>query len=491
MSARSAAALAVQDVPKGGAGLLLAVAAAIVSPFDCVLAGMIRAGLGVEAVCAYLGLSRAALDHNLIRLDLPTPHDKPRRKGGQRAWSDQELRCAIYWRRLGIHPESIGCALGRTATAVRSKMHRLGVPAPDRKALHRVDPGTLDRTSPDLGFPAPPTENAHAGGTSQASDNVSNKLVVFPGTANVPRQSDAAGSVENAGSKGRKAPVTGQRELRLLGVVSNANLEVLEAAGTTSVDEKPATAPLPELVCRPVEACETPKPEVIGSCELIQRYQVTAKVRRPDTNKEFLTWVALLYLGGMHFRAISAYFGGSLSPDAVQSILNRMQMPRDGSRGKFGWTCDLECAVANLEMWGFSLTRCTDNPSLPDGEKPWFWRHKSDKGIRRRRCARLKNNEIQDVFKYKDGNRYTILTREQLEEAGFLKGGSKPIQKPSRLQASMQGSLPIQQGAAANEQFAFCRHAPVVRPGLSGNPCDEMPWAYPGDGSATRPVAHP
>ena len=53
---------------------------------------MIRAGLGVEAICAYLGLSRAVLDYNLVRLDLPTPHDRPRRKGGRRAWADDELR---------------------------------------------------------------------------------------------------------------------------------------------------------------------------------------------------------------------------------------------------------------------------------------------------------------------------------------------------------------------------------------------------------------
>jgi hypothetical protein len=58
MSIRSAAdAVTVEGVPKAGTGLLLAVAAAIVSPFDCVLAGMIRAGLGVGVICAYLGPS--------------------------------------------------------------------------------------------------------------------------------------------------------------------------------------------------------------------------------------------------------------------------------------------------------------------------------------------------------------------------------------------------------------------------------------------------
>jgi hypothetical protein len=68
MSVRSAAApVSVQEIPKGvGANLLLAVA--IVSPFDCILAGMIRVGLGVEAICAYLGISGVVLAYSQIRL---------------------------------------------------------------------------------------------------------------------------------------------------------------------------------------------------------------------------------------------------------------------------------------------------------------------------------------------------------------------------------------------------------------------------------------
>ena len=132
MSARSAAAVAVQQVPKVGTSLLLSVAAAIVCPFDGVLSGMVRAGLGIKAICAYLGLSRAILDHNLLRLDLPTPHDRPRRKAGRLAWTDEELRCAIYWRLIGVHPESIGLVFSRSANAVRSKVRRIGVPPPDR-----------------------------------------------------------------------------------------------------------------------------------------------------------------------------------------------------------------------------------------------------------------------------------------------------------------------------------------------------------------------
>ena len=61
MSARSATTVKVQETPNIETGLLRAVAAAIVCPFDRLLSGMIRAGLGIEAICAYLGLSPSSL----------------------------------------------------------------------------------------------------------------------------------------------------------------------------------------------------------------------------------------------------------------------------------------------------------------------------------------------------------------------------------------------------------------------------------------------
>ncbi|HUN38822.1 MAG TPA: hypothetical protein VMU81_00885, partial [Acetobacteraceae bacterium] len=43
------------------AGLLLTLAAAVVFPFDRVLAGMVAAGHGIEAISLYLGLTRSVL----------------------------------------------------------------------------------------------------------------------------------------------------------------------------------------------------------------------------------------------------------------------------------------------------------------------------------------------------------------------------------------------------------------------------------------------
>src|SRR6516162_5775727 len=144
-------------VPFSGTGLLLSVAAvaSVVAaggiPFDAVLAGMVAPGQGIRAICLYLGLTRPALDEHLVRLGLRTPHERPLRKPGPRGWSVLDTIRLIGWRVAGIHPETIGQRLGRSANAVRAKARRLGLPRPDRKALQRVDPATLEDPVPGFG----------------------------------------------------------------------------------------------------------------------------------------------------------------------------------------------------------------------------------------------------------------------------------------------------------------------------------------------------
>ena len=107
MSAGLSPAIQRGTAPFSGPGLLLSVAAAatVVAgggiPFDAVLAGMVAAGQGIEAICLYLDLSRAALDDHLVRLGLRTPHDRPRRKLGPRGWSEIDTRRLIAWRVCG------------------------------------------------------------------------------------------------------------------------------------------------------------------------------------------------------------------------------------------------------------------------------------------------------------------------------------------------------------------------------------------------------
>jgi len=142
-------------VPISGPGLLLswpaAAAVSVSFSLDAVLAGMVAAGQGIHAICLYLGLTRAVLDEHLVRLGLRTPHERPLRRPGPRGWSVLDTIRLIAWRVAGIHPEAIAQRLGRSANAVRAKARRLGLPRPDRKALQRVDPATLEDPVPGFG----------------------------------------------------------------------------------------------------------------------------------------------------------------------------------------------------------------------------------------------------------------------------------------------------------------------------------------------------
>jgi hypothetical protein len=263
-------------------------------------------------------------------------------------------------------------------------------------------------------------------------------------------------------------------------------IPALSAIGLIAVPvEKEIQSPVSD--CKKNDDSAHDNPQVIGPADLIRRFQVVGQVRRPGSNEAFLVWMTLLYLGGMHYKAIAQYL--DRTPDAVQAILYRMQIPRDRT-SKFGWTCDLECAVEKLKHWDYALIRSSDKEGLAEHEQPLFWRHKNDRGTRKRRCARLKNKEIDDYFKYKDGNSVEIMTRTQLEAKRQAQNTDAGVQQPSRLHASMQGSRPIKQGEA-NEQLEPRGHAAAVRSGLPGHARDQMPWPYTRNGGAARSVAHP
>ncbi len=120
--------------------------------FDGVLQGLVGAGFGLEALCAYLVLAREALFEHVVRLGLPTPPDTAQRKPTAKSWTVEDIRLLIAWRTSAVHPEVIGQNLARTrsANAVRAKARRLGLPVPPRKSLFRP-------TAEQLGLPLAPT----------------------------------------------------------------------------------------------------------------------------------------------------------------------------------------------------------------------------------------------------------------------------------------------------------------------------------------------
>ena len=119
--------------------LFLVPVAAALSPLDHVLVGMVAAGLGVEALCLYLGLSRDALFMRIVALDLRTPHERPLRKpSGKTPWIGSDVQQLIAWWIEGLTGVAIAAQLGRSPGAVYSKARRLGLPRRQRKLLCRA-----------------------------------------------------------------------------------------------------------------------------------------------------------------------------------------------------------------------------------------------------------------------------------------------------------------------------------------------------------------
>lgn len=422
-------------------GLLQSFAALAVLPFDPVLAGMVGAGLGIEAICLYLGLSRAELDQCLVRLDLRTPHDRPMRKAGSRGWPAQDVRRLIYWRMTGIHPVSIAERLARSVGGVRSKCRRIGVPAPSRKLLRRVDPSTLEDPPPGFGFP----------GFQKPTPQPSN------GPAQQPAKRSAAKRSRSARGP-RAAKNAAQHELTLLRVVPSPV--------ATATNNAPSKA--------------TPPVVPVG------------RKRSRETDREFMMGLSMRYFGGQGYRSIARAMG--LSDGAVRSILDRIDLPRDLDRKKFGVIYDPECAQATLDRSGFSLVRENAEEHVPEGERPLFWRAKRDCGIKYPRKTRLRMGK--DLDHEPKGARITLVTRAQLDAerraaaAVTLVAGDQPIVVASRSQSVVPGFRDVVQGAS-HEKHQRSGLAPAVRPGLPGVARDQMPWAHLGHGSAAGRCAHP
>ncbi len=117
---------------------------------DLVLSGMIRAGLGIQAICLYLTVSAPELDAWVRRLHLPPPQGVPlRRPEPRRGWTAAEVRQLIDWWGKGIRVGRIAEALGRSKSGIYYKKRRLGLPARDRKSL--VDRDLLGATDVCIG----------------------------------------------------------------------------------------------------------------------------------------------------------------------------------------------------------------------------------------------------------------------------------------------------------------------------------------------------
>lgn len=120
------------------------------APRDRVLSGLIAQGHGREACAAYLGLTDEQLMSSVVRLDLPTPADRPmRRSSGPNAWDLGAVRKLIdFWIR-DLATSRIATLLGRSPSSIRSKARWLGLYKRERLNILEELP-----LFPDIDIPA-------------------------------------------------------------------------------------------------------------------------------------------------------------------------------------------------------------------------------------------------------------------------------------------------------------------------------------------------
>ena len=115
---------------------------AVFTQKDRVLHGLVERGHGLDAISTFLRVEREEVLDRVIRLDLPTPHDRPmRRSSGAKAWAAGDYFRFIECWISGWHATSIGEQFGRSAGAIWSKARWLGLPQRDRRKVFRAEQG--------------------------------------------------------------------------------------------------------------------------------------------------------------------------------------------------------------------------------------------------------------------------------------------------------------------------------------------------------------
>jgi hypothetical protein len=386
--------------PIFGPGLLLTLASAASFPFDRVLAGMVAAGHGIEAICRYLDLAPDALLEHVVRLGLATPHDRPLRRPGRWSWSDPDTKRLIAWRVAKVHPETIAAQLRRTTCAVRAKSRRLGIPTPDRKSLRKCDPTTLEDPDPGFGFgdvanTAPSTSGATslcgraAGQASIGGAYERTQIVTSPPAKPGSEQADSL-PIPVRGSAER---TEGQHELQLRVVP----------------DPEPGPSPVPDRQPAPVSQPRAPVTKPVAPVPLreedVDFNDLTwlAHLKNPVKNRLAVWTFGLLRFGGLHWRTIAERIGRT--PRSTSTLLHRCDVPRDSDRSKFGSSFDQEAAFATVKELGFEV-------KFDEPKREYFWRCKGDRARpMRNRKSRLEMG-AEDPYRTRT---YSFVTRRDLD----------------------------------------------------------------------------
>jgi hypothetical protein len=371
---------------------------------------MVAAGQGVQALCLLLGLTQGALDEHIVRLSLPTPHDRPLRKPGPRGWCIRDKVRLIFWRLLGVHPEIIGQRLEkpRSANAVRAQARRMGIPTPPRRELHKPDPASL--REPDLaalfGFgrsdDCRPTLQGGPSDTRNCATSGGRDLL-GPKPSAAERKSQGSSKASDPAAK-RRAPgqvtPTGQRELSLLIVVGGTSKEPTKAQASAKAEEPPKTQEPPKAAAPPLPPIPRTEDEVDLCGDLGWFRRLTWK--NPLKYRVAVWTFFMLIAGGLHYKAAAERLG--ISPDAFRSIRTRMAVPVDRDRKKAGTDFDEEGARETLRRSGYVIKKCMQSDNF-------FWGHKDDKKTRFSPPFRKSEKIIGE-----SSNLFEIVTRRMLDD---------------------------------------------------------------------------
>jgi len=124
-------------------GLCSAIRTAANWATDAVLAGMVAAGLGIEALCFYLSISRTDLLDRVAVLGLPNPPERPLRRSSRTGWTPEDVRQLAELWALGVRAAVIAEVLGRSVGAIYGQRRRFGLPARARRGQTDLQTGEV------------------------------------------------------------------------------------------------------------------------------------------------------------------------------------------------------------------------------------------------------------------------------------------------------------------------------------------------------------
>ena len=371
-------------IPQVGAGPLLFLRTTSGTPgslLDALMRGMVAAGQGIQAICLYLGLARIALDDHLARLGLPTPHDRPPRSGGKRPWSLPDTIRVMAWRMAGVHPESIALRLDRSVGSIRSKCRRLGIPAPSRKDLRRLDSAELPdvrvdwwRTGLTLQPTTPVGKCGMAAGPASIAGSAFGAPVAPPAGAPAVRTGD--GASENRGPASRPTTAEPAGQTPLLGdlgpAVSNPSPKAPKGRAAASTRRPERAAGQREMallrVVAPGEASvDPPAPQETGTRDsIIPRKEEEVDfaddltwIGRPETpvqRDRIAVWIiGMFFLAGLHWREVARRV--AIKSSVLKDLRWRLGIPRC-DRNKITTDFHEILARETCEDSGYVVKRC-------------------------------------------------------------------------------------------------------------------------------------